>query len=188
MQAGFCVGTQQATVLLRAQDHKCLIKNQNRHQLFNRYRVRQLEEKTWAGRDVSCMERCAETCDVELVELMTMQSVLWIKSDPESMLRSPRAAFRKAATAQIKHRCVTYIFLTEPDSSGTVLSPPPPPPPLSGGQKIPKFQGKRAKRNCKSVLHTHAHTQSAAVSSVFTHHYLSLSLHSLILKVKSVSR
>lgn len=67
VQAGFCVEKQQATVLLRAQDHKCLIKNQNSHQLFNRYRVNQLEEKTWEGRDVSCMEQCAETCDVARV-------------------------------------------------------------------------------------------------------------------------
>lgn len=34
---------------------------------------------------------------------MTVQSVQWKKNDPESMLRSPKAAFRKAATAQIKH-------------------------------------------------------------------------------------
>lgn len=33
------------SVLLRAQDHKYLIKNQNRHQLFNRYRAEQLQRR-----------------------------------------------------------------------------------------------------------------------------------------------
>lgn len=42
---GFCVEKQQATVLLRARDHKCLIENQNSHQLFNRYRVNQLQRR-----------------------------------------------------------------------------------------------------------------------------------------------
>lgn len=58
-------------------------------------------------------------------------------------------------------------------------------------RKEQSFLGNGA-RNGKSVLHTRAHTQSATVSWVLTHHCLpfspSLSLHSHILKVKSVSR
>lgn len=38
---------------------------------------------------------------------MTMQSVQCKKNDFESMLRSPKAVFRKAATSQIKHTHVT---------------------------------------------------------------------------------
>lgn len=50
----FCVEKQQAAAPLRVQDHKRLIENQNSHQLFNRYRVNQLQRGRHGGGYPAC--------------------------------------------------------------------------------------------------------------------------------------